>query len=167
MSRLRTATGELQYHLELAAESGPSQAIDRHRRFLARMYGFHAPLERRLRLRTDLVQVLPDLVQRQRADRIAHDLIALGVPPEDVDELPRCHDLPDLPDVAAALGCVYIIEVVGGADDDRDHCWRAFVAAVEHHARTRAVADRVVSGALETLTRLVDWLVPVTSAPRA
>lgn len=163
----------------------PSLAAERYRLFLARMYGFHAPLERRLLLRTELASVLPDLMRRQKADLIASDLIGLGVPREDLDELPRCGDLPDLADTATALGCLYVLEVAAVAaeairpllpaelasssrylsmlDEQTDTHWLAFVSAVEQHARMRAIADRVVTGALETFAHLVQWLEPATA----
>jgi heme oxygenase len=152
------------------------------------MYGFHAPLERRLLMRTELIHVLPDLAQRQKAALIASDLVGLGIGPDDVDDLPRCGDLPDLADVAAALGCLYVLEVaavaaeairpllppelaatsryLAGLDEETDVRWLAFVSALEQHAHARAVADRVVTGALETFAHLVRWLAPASPAPR-
>lgn len=186
MSRLRSATCDLEDEVQRVIERAtPSRAAERYRLFLARMYGFHAPLERRLLLRTELASVLPDLSHRQKADLIASDLVGLGVAPEDLDELPRCGDLPDLADTAAALGCLYVLEVAAVAaeairpmlpsplasssrylamlDEETDVRWLAFVSAVEQHARMRAVADRVVTGAFETFVHLVRWLAPATA----
>jgi heme oxygenase len=188
LSRLRSATNDLEEEVQRVIERAtPALAAERYRLFLARMYGFHAPLERRLLMRTELIHVLPDLAQRQKAALIASDLVALGVPREDIEDLPRCGDLPDLADVAAALGCLYVLEVaavaaeavrpllppelaassryLAGTDEETDVRWLAFVSAVELHAHARAVADRVVTGALETFAHLVRWLGPATSTP--
>lgn len=183
MSRLRNATVDLEGELEHAlSREPPTSPIERYRVFLARMYGFHAPLERRLTTRPDLAQVLTDLAQRQKAPLLAMDLNALGVSAADLDDLPRCPDLPELPDVAAALGCVYVLESAAGAMDamraalpasaavrssylahageDADPRWRALIEGIERHAKVRSVGDRVVAGANETLYHLTRWLSP-------
>ncbi|HTJ45698.1 MAG TPA: biliverdin-producing heme oxygenase [Kofleriaceae bacterium] len=189
MSRLRTATCDLEDEVQRVIErETPALAMERYRVFLARMYGFHAPLDRRLLLRAELAHVLPDLPQRQKTDLIATDLVALGVERETLDELPRCGDLPDLADLATALGCLYVLEVaavaaeavrpllpatlaqasryLGTADDETEDRWLAFVRVVEDHARSRAIGDRVVTGALETFEALVRWLGPAVPRPR-
>lgn len=183
MSRLRNATVDLEEELENAlAREPPTAPAERYRVFLARMYGFHAPLERRLHMRPDLAHILPDVGTRQKAPLIAVDLTELGVVADDLDDLPRCPDLPDLADVAAALGCVYVLESTAGAMDamraalpvslaarssylqhageDADPRWRTLIEAIESHAKVRMIGDRVVAGANETLDRLTRWLSP-------
>jgi heme oxygenase len=189
MSRLHTATCDLDRRVQDAVEVlSPGVATERFRLYLARMYGFHAPLERRLTQRIDLSRALPDLPARQKTELIAADLVALGVAAEDVVDLPRCTDLPEIPDVAAALGCLYVLEhaaiaarsVRGALPEDlaagsrylahapeHDVRSQSFAEAVEQHARVHAIADRVVAGALGTLTHLVRWLSPASGGARA
>jgi heme oxygenase len=73
------------------------------------MWGFCAALEDAV-AQTRLHEALPDYEARRKRPLLTRDLIALGLRPDAVESLPRCEDLPRCPDVAAAFGCVYVLE---------------------------------------------------------
>ncbi|NTW02388.1 MAG: biliverdin-producing heme oxygenase [Oscillochloris sp.] len=77
---------------------------------LARLYGVYAPVEQALRNVADLSSVLDDIHGRWKTERLVRDLTALGMSSNQVRALPQCTELPALPDVAHALGCLYVFE---------------------------------------------------------
>ena len=107
LQRLRDATRPA--HAALEREMGllsqiPSRAGMR--ALLGRFHGFHAASE------PALEAALADdqfLLPRRRLDALRQDLMALGVPPEQIAALPR-PALPDLQPPGAALGLLYVME---------------------------------------------------------
>ena len=87
--------------------------IDRaaYRRLLARLWGFHHPIEHRLRAAPWPTAALL-MPQRRRAHLLHQDLRALGLHPTEITDLPRIptDHLPALTDAARFLGCLYVRE---------------------------------------------------------
>jgi len=77
--------------------------------FLLRTYGFEAPLESALAMLSGLDNLI-DLRERQKAGLVAADLLALGLRPSEVTEVPQCLDIPQLRTVAEGLGWLYVVE---------------------------------------------------------
>lgn len=151
---------------------------------LARLYGFYAPAEAALGVVEGLPLALDDLASRWKAGLLARDLAALGLAPGELAALPRCAALPPLPDVARALGCLYVLEgatlggqliarqLADGPGVTADHggaffsgygpatgpMWRRFGAALAAHARTPEHEDAMVAAAQETFGALERWL---------
>jgi heme oxygenase len=114
LSVLKTETRVLHDRIEqnprlarlLAADLTPGEYRDT----LARLYGFHAPLEAVLGARPEWARIGFSFDARRKAPLLARDLAALGLPPAAVEGLPRCPDLPRLDHFADALGCLYVLE---------------------------------------------------------
>lgn len=149
---------------------------------LARLYGFHAPLEDRL---AGVEVVGLDLAARRKADLLRDDLAALGLTGSEIDTLPRDLDLPAVADVSDALGCLYVLEgaTLGGqvvrrlaepaigVTPDRGCAffasygervgamWKEFCRILESYAETHPSANnRIVTTATETFAGLDRWL---------
>ncbi len=84
-----------------------------YRALLARLYGFHWPLERGLRLTA--VEILDgfDVRARERSPDLRRDLLALGMTPTEIDLLPLCDGLLPVQKNAELLGQLYVVEGAG------------------------------------------------------
>lgn len=159
-----------------------------YRQYLARQYGFIAPLERALAR-------LPDLrfaVETRRFDkheRLRRDLEALNTR---ADELVCCSEIPIFNDVQTALGWAYVTERSSlghtslfqglasllpreaafagsylkcyfGAIGES---WREFVESLDAAATSEHDETRIISAAREASTRYAAWLRhPLHAAP--
>ncbi len=109
----------------------------------------------------------------------------LGYSESDVGRIPRCVDLPAVPNSSAGLGCLYVLEgaTLGGQVVRREllnryglgpgtgcsffsshreragEMWKEFCAALSAYAdRNPGIEGPVVAAAAETFTRLDEWL---------
>lgn len=73
-------------------------------------HGFYAPLEARLLFAADWVALDFDLTPRLKTPLLEADLAHFGLEGELLRALPACTHLPRLPDMYAALGCMYVLE---------------------------------------------------------
>lgn len=73
-------------------------------------YGFYAPLEARLLFVADWAALGFNLSPRLKTPLIEADLACFGLEGELLRALPACTHLPRLPDLPAALGCMYVLE---------------------------------------------------------
>lgn len=181
MARLRDATATVRDREPLG---GRVSRLD-YRQYLARMYGFHAEIERAL-MASPLVAVVPDAAMRNhKAALLAHDLIALGVSPRELAQLPRMtlaasFALPE------ALGWTYVVESVtlsgkqlarhlarqipaeiehasaylGCYGDEAPERWRAFGAALDGCEPAMRDGDRVIAAARQGFLELRAWVRP-------
>jgi heme oxygenase len=155
-----------------------------YRAVLVQFYGFYAPLEASLHRIEGLILALSDVAARRKAGLIARDLLALGLSPSELPALPRCGDLPALPDVAHALGCLYVLEgaTLGGqiiarqlaagpsvtADSggaffsgygpETGPMWRSFGTGLAAYVTTPEREAGVVTAARETFRAFERWL---------
>lgn len=151
--------------------------------YLMRVYGFEAPLESTLAT-TPTLDLLVNLKERTRASFIAQDLLALGLRPNHVAELPMCLTIPSFRGAAEALGWMYVIErttlahsvirhhLLTRLPDEMKRAssylqsysgvvgthWRKFGASLDNVARHPAIADRVVASANEAFRCQRRWL---------
>ena len=151
--------------------------------FLFRVYGFEAPLESALALTPNL-ELMIDLEERRKAHHLVKDILALGVEPTELDELPRCLTIPQFRGAAEALGWMYVVERSTLA-----HCvirrhlltvlpremsraseylqayagvvgrrWREFGTLLDDIARQPAIADRIVMAANDAFRMQRRWI---------
>jgi len=186
-SQLRDATAPLREDRELL--SGRVTWLD-YRLFLARMYGFHAGVERTLSSLRALAKVVPDAALRNhKAALIAADLVALGVDRRELVQLPRMPFAGSLP-IAEALGWTYVLESstligkqlhrhlarqlpaeIAGASaylgcygDEVQERWRQLGAALDSFEHADRDADRVIATACDGFLRLRSWMQPVAQS---
>jgi heme oxygenase len=149
--------------------------LDDYRRYLAAMYGFHAPLERQFAASDALIRAGFAPQVRQKAHLILADLNALGAA-----QPVTCACLPAVDSLPRAVGAAYVIEgstlggrfilaklppsiatvrgeatrFLEGYGSETGARWRAF-------AQVAAVVvdeDSAVAAARETFAKLIDWL---------
>jgi heme oxygenase len=151
---------------------------------LGRFLGYYCPLEANLRTVVPWETLGFDFDARRKAGLLVRDLHSLGYGESHTRNLPRCADLPELPDLPAAIGCLYVLEgaTLGGQvvarhaapllGLDRSHgCafflaygdevgrrWRAFGDFARRHVSGDADARRAARAARETFEKLERWL---------
>ncbi|MGN6109300.1 MAG: hypothetical protein ACTHU0_29605, partial [Kofleriaceae bacterium] len=91
---------------ELERLFSPHASSSHYLQFLTRAYGFEAPLEATLAMTPNL-DLMIDLRERKRAGLLAQDLLALGLRPQEVSEVPQCLEVPQFSGAAEALGWMY------------------------------------------------------------
>ncbi|MFS8071669.1 MAG: biliverdin-producing heme oxygenase [Byssovorax sp.] len=180
LAHIRGRTRELHERAEALIDLPTLRTVERYRTLLSLLLGFHAPLERRL-AHVDLHAVGLDLDARLKAHLLEDDLRCLGVEPRQV---PACSDLPALPALPEALGCLYVLEgsTLGGqvisrhlretmgivpgeggsffASDGRDvgAMWRAFCRALAAGCPGEPEAVRAAESAVRTFSSFNHWL---------
>jgi heme oxygenase len=116
-ARLRSATADtherLHRHPGFSGLLRGSLTMSQYSQLLARLYGFHRPLERALRMVPVSMRSGIDLLAREKAHLLHADLIAVGLAESAIDALPACKTLPEISSPAALVGCLYVIEGSG------------------------------------------------------
>jgi heme oxygenase (biliverdin-IX-beta and delta-forming) len=87
----------------------PRLTVTQYTALLARAYGFEAPLEAAFAYTRNLA-TMTNLRERARAGVLAQDLLALGLSPQQVTELPQCWMIEPFRSVSEALGWMYAAE---------------------------------------------------------
>ena len=182
LERLRSETRPHHDAIEATLDL-TSEALDRdaYRRTLERFHGFYRPIEAGLWAVGGWVERGLDITERRKTPLLEADLRALGV--ADPEDLPVCTDLPPHATVAAAFGCLYVLEgatlggqfisrsvqkAIGitldtggrffhGYGDRTGPMWQAFRAALVAFAVTPGDQDEVVSAAKDTFSKLHRW----------
>lgn len=154
--RLRSETATAHRALETRLDLlGPALSFDRYRHTLQRFFGFYLPCEAQL---ARSVPAAPPLgvALAARADLLARDLAALGMPPAAIAALPRCSALPGAGRLEHFAGCFYVLE---GASLGGQVVARALHARLGLHAANGA-AFFVGAGAATAARwqRVVAWL---------
>ncbi len=105
-------TGETRgLHKEIEGEADlllRAISVPAYRRYLARWYGFVAPLERALRSLPGLSQVI-DPRRLRKHQLLGHDLQALHLKQPAIAALPQC-EIPSFIDVRDAMGWAFVVE---------------------------------------------------------
>lgn len=84
--------------------------LDDYTALLRAFYGYYPAIE--AELAAWQAQLPPGFgpEARHKSALLARDLVALGTPADDLARMPRCGELPALPDLAHALGALYVLE---------------------------------------------------------
>jgi len=156
----------------------------RYLRYCAALWGFYAPLERKLRAVPGLERALADLGRRYKTELLELDLAELGVSIPEL-ALPTCRKLPNVSELARALGACYALELctlghhhvqrylshvmpsmtsrasryLSSYGSETDALWAALGEQLNAALGTApaAVQDAALSGALETLFAARAW----------
>ncbi|HEX2570655.1 MAG TPA: biliverdin-producing heme oxygenase [Polyangia bacterium] len=152
-------------------------------RYLEKLLGFYEPLEQALAPHPwHLVGI--DFAARRKTELLVRDLCYLGYDEAALANVARCAALPPLPDLPAALGCLYVLEgsTLGGQILSRHVArrlglspatgaaflapygkavgpmWRTFSERLEAFPCDEATQDRMVESARATFHALERWL---------
>jgi heme oxygenase len=184
-ARLKTATNEtherMHAHPGFAAAAAGTIDSEAYRDLLARLYGFHAAFEDRMREAPAAFAKAVELPARARAGLIVEDLLALGAARETIDTLPRCDDIPLLHGKGDRLGALYVVEgstlggafiakaLAGSAANARrffsghgaghGRLWRNLVKALDGLDDIPDEADRAERAALSTFAAFERWMI--------
>ena len=149
---------------------------------LERLLGLHQPLEALIEPWADRLAI--DWDGRRKTHLLQADLEFLGRTPGEIAQLPNCAALPELNDLSAVLGCLYVLEgsTLGGrtiAKHLAQHLgvvpgqgasffssygealmprWRSFQQRVTELATSAAMEDRIVQSAQATFTSFGNWM---------
>lgn len=184
---LQAATAEVheQLHHVPAFASLAAGLLD-HRGYaalLARLHGFHRPMEAAIARGLDADPVGGSLTGWRRTHLLRSDLIHLGLDDAAIDRLPRAAISSDRVSPATAMGFLYVLEgsTLGGrqlarnldyllpkgttdgrsfflAGGDRSHVrWRDVCAAVEVRGTDRRQRAQVIAAAVEAFGQFGRW----------
>lgn len=182
------ADAEIDFDVLFEAETTATH----YRMFLARAYGFEAPLESMLAITPNL-ELMIDLKERLKAGFLAQDLIAMGLVPSSIAELPQCVLVPRFGGAAEALGWMYVVERKTLAHSVmRRHMltrlpremrgassylscytgvvgmrWRKFGATLDDVAHSPGIANRILDAANEAFRVQRGWIQQDTQDTRA
>lgn len=184
LERLRERTEPLHRRLEAESQLLSPGADERtYARYLTKLWGFHAPVERDLAKIKKLARVGLPLDERRKCPALAADLQALGHSRAGVLSLPRCAFSPRLVDVPSALGCMYVLEgaTLGGQvvfhelsrtlpdtmqtasrylriyGSETGARWRQFTAGLGRFSGTPREEARVLDTACDTFAAVRRW----------
>lgn len=107
VDRLQAETSSLHADVDTELTSQPISARA-YQRFLARTYGFVAPLERSIST-TPSIEKYVDLRRFNKEELLRRDLLALHYTTHQIDSLPQC-SVPLFNTAAEALGWAYFVE---------------------------------------------------------
>jgi heme oxygenase len=180
LERLRLETGSAHQRIERTLDITSRTATQAgYRALLTRFYGFHRVWEAAV---APLIADRAFFDPRRRTGLLARDLRALGLDRREIASLPACTPLMALPNRAAALGAMYVVEgsTLGGAIISRHvqrrlglgphtgcayfgaygkatgAMWRSFCARLL--ASSTPDGDDVVAAALDSFDILQRWL---------
>lgn len=186
LATLKAATAHLHDQIEQVVPLLRPQ-LDRtgYATYLAVLLGYVRPLEERLSVFAPAWRVHGlEFGSRRKTALLESDLVALGHTRAQVDALPNCSQLPFLPTVSEAWGCLYVMEgsTLGGQviqrtlgprlqltaehglaflcgyADRTGSSWKAFAASMGRFELDGADREAAVRGACETFQRQMDWL---------
>lgn len=167
LEELRAATRLLHAPLEAAVDLGRADLAPAHyRHYLARLLGWHGPLEEALRQAPGVAGL--DLAGRRKAHLLERDLGELGFAPGDLAALPRCRDLPSVASPARVLGVLYVVEgaTLGGAHVHRLVAGRWPEVAARASRFLRVYGDgRATGERFRAFAALLDPATPPGGAP--
>jgi heme oxygenase len=180
--QLKAATTALHAEAErhvriLDADAG----VSTYRRYLERMYGYHAPLEDCLAAHPELEAAGFVARTRRKQGLLRADLAALGVRAAD---LPRCPTPTAIDGLAAGTGVAYVLEqstmssrvhlarlphglrhlrgrataFLDGYGAETGPRWTRFVALADAALAGDAALEAAIARARTTLTTLIAWL---------
>lgn len=180
--RLRAETRAEHAAIEAALDlTSPTLRQDVYRQRIEQLYGYYVPVEARLGALFGSEVISLDLAARRKTALLRADLVALGcLAPE---ALPLCTALPPLDDLAAGLGCLYVLEgsTLGGQVISRHlrqtlgitpetggrffqgygartgPMWLAFRSALASSSAVAQAPAGVIDGALATFRTLRAW----------
>jgi len=158
------------------------QNFSQYRQLLESFYGYYRPLEARLNTINGWETWGIRLEERLKAPWLEHDLVSLGLSRTEVLALPECIELPQVDDLASAMGCAYVLEgsTLGGRHiskmlEDQDipssarsffrsygsdvgRMWKEFCEALEHFGNIAPDATKAATSARITFECLNRWL---------
>ena len=183
LERLRSETRPHHDAIETAINlTSATLTLGSYRHTLARFHGFYRPLEVGMQAAGGWADHGFAVGARWKTSLLEADLRSLGV--NDPAALPVCTDLPPHANLAAAFGCLYVLEgaTLGGQIINRalekslgitpqagsaffhgygertGTMWRAFRAALTAFAVTPCDQDEVVEAAKDTFSKLHRWV---------
>jgi heme oxygenase len=169
----------------------PDVSPSAYRAQLVRTYGLVAPFESAC-MYTRGVSTLLEYRQLLRAGLIAQDLLALGLPPNQVSRIPTCPAITMFRDVGEALGWLYVIErstllqeglkrhlveklphvgnafhYLGACEGQVGDHWVRFGRMLDRAVAQLDIEDSILNAAEEAFAHTKQWLTASTASRTA
>jgi heme oxygenase len=163
----------------------------RYATYLARVYGFEAPLECAVAYTPDLA-IARERRLRPRAGLLAMDLLALGSSPAQIAKLPQCRAIAFFHDHVEALGWLYVTErstllhervlpallahrpelapataYLSSTSAAAATCWLRLGAMLDYVATNPRIGARILEAAHDAFLRQHEWFYGERSMPFA
>jgi len=137
LDALRQSTAAVHQRVEkLLPLMEPSLTRPQYAEVLSRFYSVYAPLEARVQAACASTPLAVETQARRKARWIETDLASCGWSSSRINAITRADDLPNVADVASALGCMYVME---GATLGGQYICRAIEKSL-HLTRTTGLA---------------------------
>jgi len=192
LNNLRKYTAESHKQLEnnkLSTEIlSPNVTVANYQAYIARMYGVMAGCENNVF--PILLEVFPDLKQREKSDLIVKDLESTGLLRTEIERLPVCDF--SFSTIGQALGIMYVLEgsTLGGRvlykhihktlgldestgasffwgyGSETGSMWKNFIHTFSEYAIAENCEQEVISSASQTFKVINDWLGHGSSAQK-
>lgn len=162
----------------------PDLTLEEYRQWVARFYGYYAPLEKLIGERFPEEAATLPYSDRIKAPALRLDLLALGFAEAEIESLPLARQLPEETGPGSFFGIAYVIEgaTLGGqiitkhlqkilpvsADAgcsffagygaETSPRWKSFLGTMEAETTDEARQDNAVTAAVQTFSTMRDWL---------
>jgi heme oxygenase (biliverdin-IX-beta and delta-forming) len=185
-SALKESTKEFHRSVESKLQSlmRDDLSMATYKAILSRFYGFYFSIESQLKLIAGLDDAGLEIARRYKVPLLIFDLELLGYSTKQIDQLPKCHDLPILGSIPEALGYLYVVEgsTLGGKiimshlmkimpsaniqamrffnsyGTDVGAMWTTFLTVLDRHCNEFNDSDVVIDSACQTFILLDRWL---------
>jgi heme oxygenase len=157
---------------------------DQYKFVLKTFYGFYYPLEQKIEAPEEWEKIDFNIEGRRKALLAVKDLKVLGVSDQEINEIETCNDLPEVNNLAQALGCMYVLEgaTLGGQltanklkeifdftpengasffssyGENVRPMWKSFGDLINRYSDENKIEDPIVNASHETYFKLNDWL---------
>ncbi len=152
---------------------------------LKTFYGFYYPFEQKLESLSEWKEYDFDLVKRRKSQMIVEDMKNLGISDDEIKEIKMCENLPQMNNIAQALGCMYVVEgatlggqivankinevlgisvdkgasFFGSYKENLRPMWKEFSDFINKYSDDTNITDPIVDASDETYHRFNEWLV--------
>ncbi len=158
--------------------------LEQYKNVLKTFYGFYQPFEQKIEAPEEWKNIDFNIEGRRKAFLAIKDLKALGASDEEISNIEICNDLPEIKNVAQALGCMYVLEgaTLGGQltanklkeifnftpetgtaffssyVEEVRPMWKSFGDLINKYSEENKIEEPIVNASHETYFKLNDWL---------
>jgi heme oxygenase len=157
---------------------------DEYKYVLKTFYGFYYPLEQKITALPEWQSMDFNIENRRKAPFLLKDMKSMGISDPEIARIEMCGDLPEINNLAQALGCMYVVEgaTLGGQivakklneifafDQEKGAAffnsygpevrpmWKSFGDLINNYSAEKQIEDPIVNAAHETYFKFNTWL---------
>lgn len=151
---------------------------------LKTFYGFYYPLEQKITCLEEWQSMDFNIENRKKAPLLIKDMKTLNISDSEINEIEMCDQLPEIRNLAQALGCMYVVEgaTLGGQivakklndifkfdsnkgaaffnsyGEELRPMWKSFGDLINNYSSENKIEDPIINAAHETYFKFNNWL---------